>query len=295
MVIRSKTGHDFSLTKRTNLNPPASSAGSPLHNINDHLIYLRYLLGTRGRYNSLFKELLINVDELLFANRSLRGPEKEKNPSRASRGQAFRLHVRVWGARVRQGREAYSIAMVIREYTEAYEQGLQGPKSSPPTSTKLPLRPRGPAFSSPMSPRTYQAAYCEVLIKEKTGFRVRKDIRESIVFAVQNVTKDAPFTRLDLVSCRNVLIYMEPDLQGKAHHPFFSLQPKRGGVLLLGSFRDHFGHLSTFSARSTKKMEVFPGQTTISHDAHFAVAAPWSAITARRIAWRHHCRPWGPI
>ena len=77
-------------------------------------------------------------------------------------------------------------------------------------------------------------------VKEETGYRVKKEIREMVVFAVQNVIKDPPFTRLDLIGCRNLLIYLEPELQDRLITTFhYALRP--GGVLFL-SPSESLGH-----------------------------------------------------
>ena len=69
-------------------------------------------------------------------------------------------------------------------------------------------------------------------VKDEAGYRVKKEIREMVVFAIQNVIKDPPFTRLDLVSCRNLMIYLEPELQERLI-PAFHYALKPGGVLFL--------------------------------------------------------------
>ena len=117
-------------------------------------------------------------------------------------------------------------------------------------------------------------------IKEESGYRIKKEIRELVVFAVQNIIKDAPFTRLDLLSCRNLLIYLEPELQNRLI-PLFNYSLKPGGCLFLGSsesigaFSDLFGTLdkkwkfyeakpSIPSGLQTTE-PVFPGRTSITN------------------------------
>ena len=113
-------------------------------------------------------------------------------------------------------------------------------------------------------------------IKEETGFRVKKDIRESIVFAVQNVTKDPPFTRLDLVSCRNVLIYMEPDLQNRLI-TLFHQSLRADGVLFLGS-SETIGSLTGLFSTIDRKWKFFRAKPQAGH---LHKAPPWSPDPAQ--------------
>ncbi|MFH0967480.1 MAG: CheR family methyltransferase, partial [Methanobacteriota archaeon] len=72
-------------------------------------------------------------------------------------------------------------------------------------------------------------------IREEKGYQVKKEIREMIIYATQNIIKDPPFTKLDLLSCRNLLIYIESDIQSKLISTFhYAHNP--GGILLLSSF-----------------------------------------------------------
>ncbi len=122
-------------------------------------------------------------------------------------------------------------------------------------------------------------------VKEETGFRVRKDIREMIVFAVQNVTKDAPFTKLDLVSCRNVLIYMEPELQGKLVSLFhYSLKP--GGMLFLGS-SESIGLSTGLFSTIDRKWKFFRAKPQFGHEAHRLL--PGRPTCRGRSVRPHHC------
>ena len=88
-------------------------------------------------------------------------------------------------------------------------------------------------------------------VKEDTGYRVKKDIREMVVFAIQNVIKDPPFTKMDLVSCRNLMIYLEADLQNRLL-PIFHYALKPGGVLFLSPSESIGGHTDLFSPLNRK-------------------------------------------
>ena len=88
-------------------------------------------------------------------------------------------------------------------------------------------------------------------IKEDAGYRVKKEIREMVVFAVQNVIKDPPFTKLDLLSCRNLMIYLEPELQNRLI-PVFHYALKPDGVLFLSPSESIGNHTGLFSSLNRK-------------------------------------------
>ena len=113
-------------------------------------------------------------------------------------------------------------------------------------------------------------------IKEETGYRIKKDIREMIVFAVQDIIKDPPFTKLDLVSCRNLLIYLEPELQNRII-PAFHYALKPGGALFLSSSESIGSHAELFAPVS-KKWKIYKAKTSASASRTVMTRGlPWNA------------------
>jgi two-component system CheB/CheR fusion protein len=112
-------------------------------------------------------------------------------------------------------------------------------------------------------------------LKEEAGYRVKKEIREMVVFAVQNVTKDPPFTRLDLLSCRNLMIYLEPDLQDRLIS-IFHYALRAGGVLFL-SPSESLGHGAEQFKPLSKKWKLFEtNPSAISARGLPVGARPWT-------------------
>ena len=102
------------------------------------------------------------------------------------------------------------------------------------------------------SPRMSRRSGCAaIFIKEDAGYRVKKDIREMVVFATQNIIKDPPFTRLDLLSCRNLMIYLEPELQNRVI-PAFHYALKPGGALFLSPSESIGNHVELFTPLNRK-------------------------------------------
>ena len=92
-------------------------------------------------------------------------------------------------------------------------------------------------------------------VREENGLRIKKEVRELIVFAVQDVTKDPPFTKLDLLSCRNLLIYLEPELQNRLL-PLFHYSLKSEALLFLGTAETNGKYADLFGV-SDKKWKIY--------------------------------------
>jgi two-component system CheB/CheR fusion protein len=169
---------------------------------------------------------------------------------------------RVWVAGCASGEEAYSIAMVLQELRDEAQAGFQS--SSPPTwdfqifATDLDDDAIATARSGSYPPNIVQDVTPERLqqffIKdadERGGFKVKKVIREKVVFAVHSVIKDPPFTKLDLLSCRNLLIYLESEQQDRLI-PSFHYALKPNGVLFLSTSESIANHPDLFTALDRK-------------------------------------------
>ena len=283
MVVRSKTGHDFSLYKKNTVIRRIQRRIN-VHNIESPAAYLRYLQEHPEEVRQLFKELLINVTSFFREPEAFDALKKTILPE-LLRDKPSDYTVRAWVPGCATGEEAYSIAMVIREYAEETGQDYRVQMFATDIDEDVDPAARTGFFPSNIAADVPEPRLTKFFIKEETGFRVRKDIRETIVFAVQNVTKDAPFTKLDLVSCRNVLIYMEPDLQGKLISLFhYSL--KAGGVLFLGS-SETVGPLTGLFSAIDRKWKFFRAKPTIGPGHPYKAPLPGPPIRAGRSLRRH--------
>lgn len=277
MTIRSKTGHDFSLYKKNTVLRRIRRRIS-IHNIDNAATYLRYLQEHPEEIHQLFKELLINVTSFF------REPEtfdilKQVILPALLRDKSPDYIIRAWVPGCATGEEAYSVAMVIREYAEEKRRDYRLQMFATDIDEDSITQARTGFFPTNIALDVRAERLAKFFTKEETGYRVRKDIRESIVFATQNMTKDAPFTRLDLVSCRNVLIYMEPELQSTLINLFhYSL--KTNGVLFLGSSETIGSHTGLFSIID-RKWKFFQAKPTIAPEVHGHVPAPaWTSEAA---------------
>jgi hypothetical protein len=154
------------------------------------------------------------------------------------------------------GEEAYSLAMVFREALELHRPEAHFTLQIYATDLdRMRSTGRGGRFIPTISSPTSRPSGSRHFVPEDQGYRVNKDIREMVVFAVQNVISDPPFTKLDLLSCRNLLIYFGPELQKKLHADL-PLRTQPQGLLVLGSAETVSGFTDLFSPLD-KKIHIF--------------------------------------
>ncbi len=232
MALRSKTGHDFSFYKKSTVGRRIRRRMN-IHNIKDSAVYIRYLREDPEEAGQLFKELLINVTNFFRDPEAFDAVKKTALPKLLS-DKPDDYTIRVWVPACATGEEAYSIAMIILEYAEETNRDYRFQIFATDMDGASIDKARMAVFPSNIALDVSEVRLAKFFVTEDNGYRVRKDIREGIVFALQDIAGDPPFTKIDLVSCRNVLIYMEPELQRKIISVFhYSLNP--GGILFLGS------------------------------------------------------------
>ena len=246
ILLRAKTGHDFSLYKKNTVYRRLERRMG-LHQIDRIAVYVRYLQDNPQELELLFKELLIGVTSFFRDPASWEHLQREAMPVLlAERPMGGML--RAWSVGCSTGEEAYSLAIAFKEALEqlAPEQHLSVQIFATDLDrdaidkARQGLYPLG--ISADLSPERLRRFF----VREENGYRVGKEIREMVTFAVQNVIMDPPFTRLDVLTCRNLLIYLTPELQKKLLPLFhYSLNPH--GVLFLGSAEtvSAFPHLFT--------------------------------------------------
>ena len=235
ILLRGQSGQDFSLYKRSTISRRVERRMG-LHQIARITDYVRYLRENPQESDLLFKELLIGVTSFF------RDPAVwEQLKSRiipdflASRPQGGML--RAWTPGCSTGEEAYSLAIVFREALEQIKPSRNFSLQIFATDLDKDAidKARAGVYPPNISADVSEKRLREFFIAEENGsYRVRKDIREMIIFAPQNLVMHPPFTKLDFVTCRNLLIYLDTELQKKLI-PLFHYSLNSGGILLLGS------------------------------------------------------------
>lgn len=234
VLLRGHNGHDFSLYKRNTLYRRIERRMG-IHQIHKMSDYVRYLQENSQELDLLFKELLIGVTNFFRDTAVWKQLREQAIPALlASRATGHTL--RAWVPGCSTGEEAYSLAIVLKEAVD--ELKPKGEFSIQIFATDLDRdavdKARQGVFPANISADVSEERLKRFFTKEDRGYRVRKEIREMLVFALQNLIMDPPFTKLDLLSCRNLLIYLTQEVQKKLIPLFYySLSP--GGYLLLGS------------------------------------------------------------
>ena len=234
VLLRGQTGNDFSLYKKTTTLRRIERRMN-VHNIGKTEQYVRFLQDNAQEVELLFRELLIGVTNF-FRDHEAFDFLKDKVVPDILRSKAKERAVRVWVPGCSTGEEAYSIAIVFSECLSKLR--MKGDFKVQIFATDIDKAAIDKArqglypanIAADLSPERLEHFFS----KEDNKYQINKDIREMVVFAPHNVTMDPPFTKLDLISCRNLLIYLTADLQKKLVALFhYSLKPN--GILFLGA------------------------------------------------------------
>lgn len=248
-VLRTRTRNDFSLYKRNTIYRRIERRMF-LHQMDRIADYANYLHEHVQEADLLFRELLIGVTNFFRDPEAFQQLRHEVLPvilADKPDGYTFR----VWAPGCSTGEEAYSLAIVLHECLE-----MNRPITVQIFGTDLDARAieraRTGLYPASIAADISPQRLARYFTPEEGGhYRVRKHIREMLIFAPQNVVNDPPFTRLDLLSCRNLLIYLGQDSQRRLYSIFqYALKPR--GILFLGT-SESIGQLSdNFEARSQK-------------------------------------------
>lgn len=268
LMLRSQTGHDFSQYKKNTICRRIDRRMS-VHQIETVDKYLRLLQQKPHEADILFKELLIGVTSFF------RDPEAFKvlkqyllqMMAEKPKDSSFR----VWVPGCSGGEEAYSLAILIRECMDELNRSFKVQVFGTDLDNDSIQMARNGIYPASVAGDVTPERLRRFFVREENSYRISKDIREMAVFAIQNVIKDPPFTKLDLLSCRNLLIYLDTDLQKKLIPMFhYGLQP--GGLLFLGTSESIGGSLDLFSLLD-KKWKIFRRKDS-SFSAQAVVAFP---------------------
>ncbi len=251
VLLRAHTGHDFSRYKKNTVYRRVERRMG-LHQFDNIAGYVRYLQENRQELDLLFKELLIGVTSFFRDPGAWEHLREHGIPSllcRPSRGRVMRA----WVPGCSSGEEAYSLAIVFREALEKVQPNV--PCALQIFATDLDRdaidKARLGVFPSNIAADVSPKRLARFFVKDGSSYRVGKEVREMVVFAPQNVIMDPPFTKLDLLTCRNLLIYLEPEPQKKLI-PLFHYSLNAGGLLFLGSAESTGGFEGLFSPLDSK-------------------------------------------
>ncbi len=279
-AVRSATGVDFSLYRDTTIRRRIMRRMA-LHGEQVLADYTRRLEQDGGEVEALYRDLLINVTSF-FRDPDLFETLKESVFPEICNNKSPATPIRIWVPGCSTGQEAYSLAIALWEFFD-----------------HKPVRPPIQIFATDLSdaqalerarsglyPESIEAEVSPERLrrffkKEEHLYRIDKSIREACVFARQNITADPPFSHVDLISCRNVLIYMTPALQKRVLSSFhYALNVP--GFLVLGS-AETVGELTGLFEMVDRAQKIYTKKVTSKHPLlHFKVEDPKTMAASGR-------------
>jgi two-component system, chemotaxis family, CheB/CheR fusion protein len=233
-LIRAHTGHELSQYKVSTIQRRIERRMA-IHQLATLDDYVEVLQQKPAEVDALFRELLIGVTSFFRDPAAFRALE-EQGVAKIFANRADEEPVRVWVAGCSTGEEAYSIAILIQEHLEQCGAGNPVQIFATDIDSRAILTARAGLFPASIVADLSPQRLARFFIIEPDGvtYRARKSIRDLLIFSEQDVTLDPPFSKLDLISCRNLLIYFAAELQRRLI-PLFHYALKPRGMLFLGS------------------------------------------------------------
>ena len=234
VLLRAQTGHDFAQYKRSTVARRLAHRQA-VHQIDSLDHYVQYVQQTPTELEALFHDLLIGVTQFFRDPAAVQALEQRIIPQLFA-DKAATAVIRVWSVGCATGEEAYSLAILLAERQEALKQTFRVQvfatdiDSQAIATARIGLYPA--SIAADLSPERL-ARYFTVEA-DGSAYRIHKGIRDLVVFSEQDLIRDPPFSKLDLTSCRNLLIYLNGELQQRLM-PLFHYALNPGGYLFLGT------------------------------------------------------------
>jgi two-component system CheB/CheR fusion protein len=288
LLLRTRTGRDFSYYKRATILRRIARR-MQVHGVHDLPEYLTLLRTQAAESAALLQDLLISVTNF-FRDRDVFAAIEKRIPDLfAGKGPTDAL--RVWVPACATGEEAYSFAMLLLEHAQTLD--------APPMLQVFACDLDSAAIQAARAGRYPESIAADVsehrlrhfFAKEAGGYRVRRELREMVLFATHDLLKDAPFSRMDLISCRNLLIYLNREAQQRAFSIFhFALRPS--GLLLLGSSESAEDATPLFAIKD-KKNRIF-GPQPVPGASSLIASRPAALLSAIQSAEQAVTNPTAP-
>jgi two-component system CheB/CheR fusion protein len=252
-LLRKVTGLDFSSYKPTTIRRRIARRMT-LHKFTTIDEYIGFLHKLRSEVEALSQDLLIKVTTFFRDAQAFDALRKEVFPALLKRKRDGDS-VRIWVPGCSTGEEVYSISMCLIETLGESMPGLQCQIFATDISESAIETARNGFYRENIQQDVSPERLRRFFVKTAEGYRISKAVRDTCIFARQDLTKDPPFSKLDLISCRNVLIYMGSDLQ-KRIIPIFHYALNANGYLMLGS-AESTGTFSNLFSLTDKKGKIY--------------------------------------
>ncbi len=255
MLIRAKTGHDFSHYKINTIHRRIERRMA-VHKVDSTADYVRLLSENPAEVQALFKDMLILVTSFFRDPDAFKILQKALSDlvDKKAQGSSFR----VWMPGCATGEETYSVAMLIAESMENLNKHLVVQIFATDIDEEAVAYARKAMYPDSIAADVSPERLKNFFTKEEKNVRIKKHIREMVTFATQSLTRDPPFSKLDMVVCRNVLIYLDAELQKKIF-PLIHYTLNPDGILFLGS-AETIGSFTDFFTPIDTKWKIFKRQ-----------------------------------
>ncbi len=260
LLIRNKTGQDFAFYKKNTVRRRIEMRMA-LHQMDDIAAYMRYLKQDPGEVDLLSRHFLIGVTSFFRDPGAFEGLKKKALPL-IFKNRAAQQPVRVWVPGCSTGEEAYSIAIMLREYMDEENVDCKVQIFATDVDARAIDKAREGVFAESLQKNVTAERLSHFFVKSGGTYRIKKDIRRTVVFAAHDVLRHPPFSRLDLVSCRNLMIYLD----SAAHRrllPLFHYVLNPGGILLLGP-SEAIGEFGDLFQALDRKWKIYIRKQTVS-------------------------------
>jgi two-component system CheB/CheR fusion protein len=249
-IIRAATSHDFSNYKRNTIQRRIQRRMA-VHQIPDIKEYIRFLNENTQEVKALFKDLIITVTNF-FRDSDAFKALKEKVIREIIRSKPLNSNIRIWIPGCATGEEAYSVAIILEETLDEMKKKMEVQIFATDLDVDVIDTARYGKYPDSIAANVSKKYLRKYFVRLDNSYKIKEQIREKLVFAKQDLIKDPPFSKLDLICCRNVLIYMSHDLQKKII-PLFHYTLNPNGFLFLGTSETIGQFADLFSLVDTKQ------------------------------------------
>lgn len=276
VLLRTRTGNDFTYYKHATIRRRIKRR-MVLNQIERMDDYVKYLQQQPKEVDALFQDFLINVTSFFRDPETFEALKAEVFPQ-LLQGRGNVQPLRIWIPGCSTGEEVYSVAIALFEFLSENIGGMRIQIFASDIDSKAVDKARAGHYPDGIRDNVTAARLQRYFVKTPEGYQICKSIRDICVFAVQNVIKDPPFSRLDLVCCRNLMIYLGAVLQKKVLHTFhYALSP--GGFLMLGTSETIGSYADLFSLVD-KKNKIYLKKSVAARLAYDFSASPYHAPVA---------------
>jgi two-component system CheB/CheR fusion protein len=281
ILLRNQTGHDFSQYKPSTIHQRIERRMA-VHQIGTFEKYVQFLQQTPAELEALFRDMLIGVTNFFRDPEAFKVLEEEVIPKLFA-GKPASAVIRVWSAGCSTGEEAYSLAILLAERQEAMKQSFKVQIFATDIDSLAIATARTGLYPASVAADISRERLARFFTSDSGGYRIHKGIRDMLVFSEQDLIKDPPFSKLELISCRNLLIYMDGDLQRKLI-PLFHGALNPDGILFLGN-SETTGEFVELFAPIDRKSKIYRRREYIRNAQHVAKARYIPPVTAIGVAF----------